>query len=67
MKLKSIFVIGTHVDIWPGPPFMYLTGLPICRVSDGTLALVLETDINSYKVFVAGTVGWVDKADIDGL
>ena len=28
------------------------------------LAMVLGVDINSYKIVVDGTVGWVDKQDV---
>jgi hypothetical protein len=64
VRLRSLFFTSDCVELWPGPPFIAATSLPECRVPCDSLALVLDQCMNSYKVFVNGHTGWVDKQDI---
>jgi hypothetical protein len=67
VRIRSDFATSSLIDLWPGPPFLEDTDLPIRQIEDGTYALVLEGHIHSYKVLADGVVGWIDKRDLDDL
>jgi hypothetical protein len=67
VRLRSIFAISTHVDVWEEQPFLSSMFQPIRKIDDGAFAVVLGADINCYRVFVDGTIGWVDKHDVESL
>ena len=51
-------------ELWPGPPHMFDTSLPVKQVSKGTVCLVIGLYISSCKVLVEGQIGWVDNHEL---
>lgn len=65
-QLVLVRPIHTFVcaELWPGPPHLFDTSLPVRQINKDTICLVLDIYITSCKVVVDGQVGWVDNHEL---
>ena len=54
-------------ELWPGPPHMFDTNLPVRQIEKDSVCLIIGIDITSCRVVIDGQVGWVDNHELKPL